>query len=184
MMTRNEDGQQLQRVRSVESLPMRRDHLGSTRQRGHPMRRLNRRTSLLAIGLLGALGNACGSTDTPHRASATPITACVGPLGLGFVVNSQLDVVSITPGTLPTTMGLAVGDRIVAILGAPVATAGEAQRLLRNPPCPPKEAAALLTVLRAGRTIDLVPQPPPQTPLRWNGQTPTPLPPGKGYVLL
>jgi len=87
------------------------------------MRRLNRRTSLPAIGLLGALGSACGGADTPHRAGATPIIACVGPLGLGFVVNSQLDVVSITPGTLPTTMGLAVGDRIMAILGAPVATA-------------------------------------------------------------
>jgi len=162
---------------------MRRYHPGSTRQRGHPMRCLTRRTSLLAIGLLCALGSACGSTDTPHRASATLITACVGPLGLGGGVTTQLDVVSITPGTLPTTMGLAVGDRIVAILGAPVATAGEAQRLLRNPPCPPKEAA-LLTVLRAGRTINLVPQPPPQTPLRWNGQTPTPISPGSEYVIL
>jgi len=163
---------------------MRRYHPGSIPQRGHPMRCLTRRTSLLAIGLLCALGSACGGTDTPHRASATPITACVGPLSLGFVVNSQMEVVSITPGTLPTTMGLAVGDRIVTILGVPVATAGEAQRLLHNPPCPPKEAAALLTVLRAGRTINLVPQPPSQTPLRWNGQTPTPISPGSGYVIL
>lgn len=163
---------------------MRRYHPGRTLKRGHPMRCLNRRTSLLAIGLFCVLGSACGSTDTPHRASATPITACVGPLSLGFVATTQLEVMSITPGTLSTTMGLVVGDRIVAILGAPVATAGEAQRLLHNPPCPPKEAAALLTVLRAGRTIDLVPQPPPQTPLRWNGQVPTPLPPGSGYVLL
>jgi len=163
---------------------MRRCHPGRTLKRGPPMRCLNRGTPLLAICLFCVLGSACGGTDTPHRASATPITACVGPLSLGFVVNSQLEVMSITPGTLPTTMGLVVGDRIVAILGDPVATAGEAQRLLHNPPCPPKEAAALLTVLRAGRTINLVPQPPPQTPLRWNGQTPTPISPGSEYVLL